>query len=57
MATDKDGKFIFEFQKRDSVVLVFSFVGMVTQEKIIKTKETKNLVVVMKEDVGSWMRW
>ena len=52
VATDKDGKFIFEFQKRDSVVLVFSFVGMVTQEKIIKTKETKNLVVVMKEDVG-----
>ena len=31
VATDKDGKFIFEFQKRDSVVLVFSFVGMVTQ--------------------------
>ncbi|OKZ16887.1 MAG: SusC/RagA family protein [Butyricimonas synergistica] len=52
VATDKDGKFIFEFQKRDSVVLVFSFVGMVTQEKIIRTKETKNLVVVMKEDVG-----
>ena len=50
-ATDADGKFKFEFSRRDSVVLVFSFVGMKTQEREIKGVETKDLVIVMKPDV------
>lgn len=52
VATDIDGKFKIEFSKKDSVVLVFSFVGMLTEERIIKVQETKDLVVVMKDDVG-----
>lgn len=50
-ATDAGGKFKFEFSKRDSVVLVFSFVGMKTQEREIKSVETKDLIIVMKPDV------
>ena len=50
-ATDAGGKFKFEFSKRDSVVLVFSFVGMKTQEREMKSVETKDLIIVMKPDV------
>lgn len=51
VATDKDGKFSLDLPKIDSVVLVFSFVGMKTQEVVIKKleKEMKPLTVVMEE--------
>lgn len=51
VATDINGKFNFEFPKRDSVILVFSFVGMKTQERKIGERETKDMVIVMKPEV------
>lgn len=51
VATDINGKFNFEFPKRDSVILVFSFVGMKTQERKIGERETKGMVIVMKPEV------
>lgn len=51
VATDINGKFNFEFPKRDSVILVFSFVGMKTQERKIGEQETKGMVIVMKPEV------
>ena len=52
VATDKDGKFSLEVPQMDSVVLVFSFVGMKDKEIAIKKleKEMKPLTVVMEED-------
>ena len=52
VATDKDGKFSLEVPQMDSVVLVFSFVGMKNKEIAIKKleKEMKPLTVVMEED-------
>ena len=51
VATDKDGKFSLEVPQMDSVVLVFSFVGMKDKEIAIKKleKEMKPLTVVMEE--------
>ena len=52
VATDKDGKFSLEVPQMDSVVLVFSFVGMKDKEIAIKKleKEMKPLTVVMEEN-------
>lgn len=48
--TDIDGKFHFELPKRDSLVLVFSYVGFQKQEVCLK-KDNKSLHVVMKNDL------
>ena len=46
-ASDKDGKYAISFPEMDKVVLVFSFVGMETQEIEYRGQDTIN--VVMKE--------
>lgn len=47
-ATDTDGRFSIEIPENDNIVLVFSFVGMKTQEVVFKGKP---LNVVLEEDV------
>lgn len=51
-ATGADGKFSMEVPKMDSVVLVFSFVGMKNTVVVLKDlkKDMKPLTVVMEED-------
>lgn len=51
-ATDKNGSFSMEVPKMDSVVLVFSFIGMKNSEVVLKDlkKEMKPLTVVMEEE-------
>lgn len=51
-ATDANGVFAMEVPKMDSVVLVFSFVGMRDKEIVLKElkKDMKPLVVVMEEN-------
>lgn len=48
VATDIDGKFIFNTIKHDNIVLVFSFVGMKTKE--VKWNGQKELTVMLEED-------
>lgn len=52
MVTDVDGKFKMNFPKQDSMVLVFSFVGMKTHEEdIAKIKDlSKELVIHLKPE-------
>ncbi len=50
MATANNGDFTITFPKRDSMVLVFSFVGMRTKE--VMWKGEKMLSVVMEEEVN-----
>ena len=50
-ATDIDGNYKLSFAKVDNIVLVFSFIGMETQE--VKYTGQKTLDVVMKESVES----
>ncbi|MEG0795160.1 MAG: SusC/RagA family TonB-linked outer membrane protein [Odoribacter sp.] len=50
VSTDIDGKFKMDIPKMENVVLVFSFIGMETQE--VKYTGQKMLNVVMKEDVA-----
>lgn len=49
--TDIDGKFEFVLPQRDSLVLIFSFVGYQKQEIRLK-KDNKPLNIVMKDDVA-----
>ena len=48
VATDVNGNFQLTIPKQESLTLVFSFVGMKTQERIVR--DEKNLVIVMEED-------
>lgn len=54
VVTDVDGKFLIDVPKRDSTVLVFSFVGMITQEYLLKkdTKDdAKEILIRLRDDV------
>ena len=46
VATANDGDFSITIPKRDSVVLVFSFVGMTTKEVVWKGEKTLNVVLL-----------
>ena len=50
VATDVEGRFTIELPKADSIVLVFSFVGMQTKE--VKWRGEKELNVVLEESVA-----
>ena len=50
VATDVEGRFAIELPKADSVVLVFSFIGMQTKE--VKWRGEKELIVVLEESVA-----
>ena len=50
VATDVEGRFTIELPKADSIVLVFSFVGMQTKE--VKWRGEKELIVVLEESVA-----
>ena len=45
MATANDGDFSITIPKRDSVVLVFSFVGMTTKEVVERREDVKCSVI------------
>ena len=54
VVTDIDGKFSLEVPKMDSTILVFSFVGMVSQEYRLSNdpkNDEKEISIRMKEDV------
>lgn len=53
IVTDVDGTFKLEFPKQDTMILVFSFVGMEThEENLSQIKDlTKELIIRMKPDV------
>lgn len=52
VVTNAQGEFKIEFPKQqDSAVIIFSFVGMKTQELMLKDSLTKNLVIIMEEEV------
>lgn len=45
-ATDLNGKYVLEFiDNRDSLVLVFSFLGMQTKELIVKDRDENNIIM------------
>ena len=50
VATDVEGRFAIELPKADSVVLVFSFIGMQTKE--VKWRGEKELNVVLEEAIA-----
>lgn len=50
-ATDPAGKFKLEFLKKDSVTVVFSFIGMKTQERIVKDTLVTDIVITMIPEV------
>ena len=50
VATDVEGRFTIELPKADSIVLVFSFVGMQTKE--VKWRGEKELNVVLEEAIA-----
>ncbi|MEI3153927.1 MAG: carboxypeptidase-like regulatory domain-containing protein [Odoribacter sp.] len=50
VATDVEGRFAIELPKADSVVSVFSFIGMQTKE--VKWRGEKELIVVLEESVA-----
>ena len=50
VATDVEGRFTIELPKADSIVLVFSFIGMQTKE--VKWRGEKELNVVLEESVA-----
>lgn len=49
--TDENGRFDLVFPKQDKVILVFSYMGMKTQEREIKKEVTENMSVVLQPDV------
>lgn len=52
VVTNAQGEFKIEFPKQqDSAIIIFSFVGMKTQELMLKDSLTKNLVIIMEEEV------
>ena len=50
-ATDPAGKFNLNFLKKDSVTVVFSFIGMKTQERLIKDTLVTDMMVTMVPEV------
>lgn len=49
--TNEEGKFDFDLPKRDTLVLIFSFVGYQKQEVRLK-RDNKPLNIVMKNDMA-----
>ncbi len=48
-ATDKDGKFLFIYKQSKDIVLIFSFIGMKTQE--VKYTGQDTMRVILREDL------